>query len=308
MSLKRTLLVGLPRAVGVAVASTLLLALGGVFTCSTYPTYKGLPDDCAAVQEYELYSLDKDPLKGTRDLTLDNTNNWYASPDYTPPAGAGVLTNDDAAVKYVAFTQLTAVDPIPDGPVCGITKATVLRASHNNDWGGMFGPWDFGTTPQNASDWTGIGFWARAPGNTTKGFTLSLADANTETDANGGLCHIYITDGGTAAQTGGGGESNPLTGTTLSGSSATRAPYPDECDNGYTVAMQVTSDWRFYPVPFSEFQQTPGPNRVPNSVFDAGTVPGTGLLTSALRHFVFRMPRGAEGELWLARLAFYRKK
>jgi hypothetical protein len=47
---------------------------------------------------------------------------------------------------------------------------------------------------------------------------------------------------------------------------------------------------------------------VPNSVFDAGNVPGTGLLTSGLRYFGIRMPVESEVNLWIARMAFYRKK
>jgi hypothetical protein len=305
MSLKRTWIVGLPVALGVAVASTLILGLGGVFSCSTYPTYKGLPTDCTAVKDYELYSFTTDPQNGTRNLSLDNFKNWFASADYTPDGG--VVSTNDAAVKTTAFALATPVDPIPDGPVCGNTSAVVVRFSHNNDWGGLFGPYDFGTTPQDASDWEGIAFWARAPGNTTKGFTLSLNDNNSKADENGGLCHDYTLDAGVQAQPGGGVGIDPTTGTPLSGSGTTRAPYPDECNNSYTVVQQVTDEWSFYHVPFSAFQQASNPNRVPNSVFDAGTVPGTGLLTSALRQLSFRMPRAAEGELWLSKLAFYRK-
>jgi len=309
MSLNRMFVVRLPRVLGVVATCTLLLGLGGVFMCSTYPTYRGLLADCTAENVYEFYSHDTDPKKSARDLTLTNFNNWYASADYTPDGGAASSGNPDAAINYVASAQLTVADPIPDGAWCGATSAAVLRASHNNDWGCLFGPWDFGSNPQDASDWEGIAFWARAPGQTGKGFTLSIGDNNTESGASNGGCHDYLIDGGTSAQTGGGQSGfDPSTGTPLSGSGTTRAPFPDECGNGYTVAMEVTSGWRFYTIPFSEFQQAANPNRVPNSVFNAGTVPGTGLLTSALRHLVIRFPKEAEGELWLAKLAFYRKK
>jgi hypothetical protein len=311
MSLKRTLVVKLPRVVGAAAVGLLFLGLGGVLVCSTYPTYKDLPTDCTVVNGYDLNSTDTDA--GQQNLALDNFTNWFAAADYTPvtpDAGtnAAVSANDDAASKFIASAQLTVADPIPDGPVCGNTKAVVLRASHNNDWGCLFGPWDFGKTPQDASGWEGIAFWARAPGNTTKAFTISLSDTNTEADSNAGVCRNYIADGGAPSGPGGPSGIDPQTGTPLSGSGTTRAPYPDECGNGYTLAMQVTSDWRFYTVPFGDLEQASNPNRVPNSVFQAGTVAENGLLTSGLRHLVFRMSKEAEVELWLAHPAFYRKK
>lgn len=304
MSLKRHLPVRLPHAVGVALAGALLTAVGLMFACSTYPTFKGLATDCTVENSYQFYDPVTDRQKAA--LALDNFANWYASADYVPDAGA--LTGD-AALASVAFAQVTPVDPIPDGAVCGATSAGVIRFSHNNDWGGLFGPWDFGTTPVDASDWDGISFWARAPGNTTKGLTLSLNDTNTESDGNGGSCQNYTIDGGTSAQQGSTqGGIDPSTGTPLSGSGTTRAPFPNECANLYTVAIELTTDWSFYAIPFSDFQQAAQPNRVPNSVFDAGTVPGTGLLKSALRHFVLRLPKAAVAELWLAKLRFYKNK
>ena len=319
MSRKRILLVGLPRAAGVAVASTLLLGLGGVFGCSTYPTYKDLPTDCTAEKGYEFYYSQTNPQDP--DLTsLDNFQKWFAAADYTPDAGVGaaVSANYDATTSYVASAQVNPVDLNPaDGSVCGNTSAVVLRASHNNDWGCLFGPYDFGNNHlENASGLEWIAFWARAPGETSKGFTLAFTDENSAAaaaSASGSgtipsYCRNYIADGGVSTQTGGGPNGiDPSTGTPLSGSGTTRAPYPDECGNGYNVARQVTTDWRFYLVPFSDFKQTSNPNRVPNLVFDAGSVPETGLLTSGLRNFVLRMPKAAEVELWLTKLAFYRK-
>ena len=300
MSRKRILLVGLPRAAGMAAASTLLLGLGGVFACSTYPTYKDLPTDCTAENGYEFYysqTIPQDP-----NLTsLDNFQKWFAAADYTPDAGVAISSNGDAAPNYVASAQVTPIDLSPaDGSVCGNTSAVVLRASHNNDWGCLFGNYDFGNNHlENASGWEGIAFWARAPGDTTKGFTLAFTDENSAS-ASGTIasnCRNYVADGGVSTQTGGGQSGiDRSTGTPLSGSGTTRAPYPDECGNGYNVAMQVTTDWAFYPVPFSDFKQTSNPNRVP-----------TGLLASGLRNFVVRMPKAAEVELWLTKLAFYRK-
>jgi hypothetical protein len=300
MTFKRTLVIKLPRALGTVAVGLAFLGLGGVVVCSSYPTYKDVPLDCSVLSGYEFYSKATDTRKD-RDLTLDNfPDGWYASTDTTAGIAALAVSN-----------------PIPDGPVCQNTKAVVLTASHNNDWGSLFGPWDFGNTAEDASDWEGIAFFARAPGNTAKAFSISLSDDNSESpnsgrpdpDAGTSKCTNYIVDGGSSGQTGGGATGfDPQTGTPLSGSGTTRAPYPDECGNSYTFAMQVTSDWRFYTVPFGDLKQAANPNRVPNSVFQAGTVAGTGLLTSALRHLVFRGIKEANMELWLANLAFYRTK
>jgi len=303
MRLKRHLPARLPRAAGVAAAGAFLVGSGLMFGCSTYPTFKGLSTDCTAQNGYVFYDPNTDPQKEA--LRLDNFVNWYVSADYTPDGGASPT---EVATKAVASAQIELVDPIPDGAVCGVTSAGVIRFSHNNDWGGLFGPWDFGTTAVDASGWDGIAFWARSPGNTTKGLTLSLNDTNTESDGSSTSCQNYTIDGGVAAQQGSGqGGIDPSTGTPLSGSGTTRAPFPNECSNLYTVVTELTSDWRFYPIPFSAFQQSAKPNRVPNSVFAAGNVPGTGLLTRALRHFVLRLPKAAVAELWIAKLGFYKK-
>jgi len=71
--------------------------------------------------------------------------------------------------------------------------------------------------------------------------------------------------------------------------------------------MQVTSDWRFYTVSWSDFEQAGNPNRVPNSLFDGGPVPETGLQIARLRGLTIRVPKEAEFELWLADLTFYRR-
>lgn len=309
MSLKSTFALRWPHFVATAAAGALVLGFGAM--CSKYPTSKDLPIDCAAENGYELYT--KDPNDSSADLTLDNFAKWYGSPDYTPDGGS--------VGGYVASASVTGPTPIadaPDGGVCGYTTAGVFRASHNDAWGGLFGNYAFGSSPVNASDWEGIALWARAPGPTSKGFTLSLNDENTTagspaaagSPAVPSFCTAYGTDAG-AASPGQGSTTvtyDPNTGTPITGGGITRAPYPNECGNGYSTVITVTTDWQFYPVPFADFQQGATPNRVPNSVFDAGNVTGTGLLTSGLRYFGIRMPVESEVDLEIARMAFYRKK
>ena len=301
MSLKRTFVIRSPRTLAAAAVSLGVLGVGGVVSCSSYPTFEIRPVDCSEVGEYTLYSAADDTVKD-RDLTLDNFGGWFSSSD----TAAGV-------------TGISTVD-IPDGAVCQSPKAGKLTASHNNDWGCIFGSYEFGAgnNGEDASDWEGIGFFARAPGNSTKAFTLSLTDDNSESPVNGrpdpnvssARCTNYVAAGGSTTGQASAGPSgiDPQTGTPLSGSGTTRAPYPDECGNSYTTTVLVTSQWQFHTVPFGDFQQAATPNRVPNAVFQAGTVPGTGLLTSGLRHLVFRAGKEAEVELWLTKLAFYKKK
>jgi hypothetical protein len=301
MSAKRTSRVQL---VARLVASGgLLLGLVGAYSCSKYPTYKDVATDCSGVESE--YDLDELPDAGVGPLTMldpRDPSSWYGSPDYTPDGGA--------VDPYTASAPTPVSAVIAEGPVCGrFDKAAVFRGSHNNDWGGVFGNWSFGASLHDASGWDGVGIWARAPGPTTKSFTLSLDDKNTApVDDNKTVesnCRSY---GDSSTQLGGPTGLDPSTGTPLSGSGTTRAPYPDECGNSYTVRLQVTSQWAFYPVPFTAFQQDLKPNRVPNAVFKAGNVAGNGLLTSAIRFVGIRMPKEAEFELWVARLAFYKKR
>jgi hypothetical protein len=325
MSLKRTLTVRLPLVAGFATATGLLFSLGGVLDCSSYPTYKGLPTDCSTESEYELYDVAKDKKAG-RNLTLDDDpSHWYGAPDYVPyvPDG-GSPTND----PYTASMPTPTPEPIPNVSDAGLcseySKAMVFRASHNNDWGGVFGNWQFAQSwPNDASEWNGeqdywegIAFWARAPGATVKGFTMALDDENTAnpvTDAGIVLipsnCRPYGTDAGTLA---GGGPVgiDPATGTPLTGSGTSRSPYPDECGNSYSTKVTVTSDWEFHVIPFSKFKQDANPNRLPNPSMDVPSNPKlqTTLLTSALRGISIRAPREANVELWIARMAFYHKK
>ncbi len=310
MSFKRILLVKFSRVAGLAVGGALLLGASGLSSCSKYQTFRGTGPDCTAEQDYNFWAQG---LPGDV-LTLDDASTWFQAADYTPDGGVTAL---DAGRSTVAYAWPPTNEQIPDLADAGLcteySKAMVFRASHNNDWGGLFGNYQFGITPLDASAWDGISFWARSPGETTKGFTFILDDDNTTAptlDSNGNLIPSFCTDYGGSSTTASPG-SQPVndvsTGATAS-SSATRVPYPDECGNDYAVAVEVTTDWHFYTIPFSAFQQSALPNRVPNAIFRAGDVPGTGLLRNRLRHPTIRMTREAEMELWIAHLALYSKK
>jgi hypothetical protein len=327
MNLKRTFAVRFAVAVGFGGGISTLLSLAGVFDCSSYPTYKNVPTDCSAQDGYVFYDSKADTaaLSTGRDLTLSNPSQWFGSADYTLDGGLPVPG------PYAASMTTPTSEAILDAGLCGtMPSAMVFRASHNNDWGGLFGNWNFAQkglkdastwTDQNGNTykdyWEGIAFWARAPGATTKAFTLSVDDENTAvlvTDDAGVVitpsnCRSYSIDGGTTEQTGSPVGLDPNSGTPLSGSGTTRAAYPDECGNSYTTFVEVTSDWQFYVIPFSQLRQDFRPNRLPNSTVNTpyNEKLGTRLLTSALRGVGLRMTREAEVELWIAGMAFYHK-
>src|SRR5665213_2210038 len=197
------------------------------------------------------------------------------------------------------------------------------HTDHNNDWGSLFGIYGFG--PRDESAYDGLSFWARAPGDTTKAFTILLDDTNTEnlampancstdagttsspTDAGAAVCKNYcMPDGGTGGAT---PYIDSLTGMVVGGTTSA-APPADACGNEYYVVAQVTGGWQFYTFPFANFRQLAEPNRVPNAhLTETGNLaPLTYLLTSALMGLTFRMPPEADMNLWLSHLGFYRPK
>lgn len=293
----RTFAVRLSLALVSAAGVASILALGGIFSCSTYPTYKEVPPDCTVEAGYEFAPFE--------DFSSAETQ-WWSSADESP----GLAT--------VANTSM------PD--MCGSTSAGVFTVSDNYDWGCVFGMWAFNVAKdkgRDASQWDGISFWARVPGKGNKSFTLILDDDNTfsvpkEDEATSNTrCRTYPTDGGSEGVSNGVVvtvvATDPGTGTPITGSSNTRAAYPDECGNGFlAIVDDLTSEWRLHKIPWSEFKQSATPNRVPNEVFpvaDAGPVDhGSMLLTSSLRNLTMRMIKGAQMNLWMTKLSFYREK
>jgi hypothetical protein len=207
-----------------------------------------------------------------------------------------------------------AVEPINDSDAgrCGSTKSLVIRSAGCNDWGSLAGFNSLGSPPKDESAREGVSFWARAPGNTSKSFSLLLDDINTATE-DPSTVDISIrapsnclgADGGTGQQT---ATIRDTSGNVISGNS-TGQPLPFQCGNSYHAGVVVTSDWQFYTIPWHAFTQDAKPNRVPNALLtETGPVPGTGLLTSKLRYLVIRFPKEADAELWIDNLGFYSKK
>jgi hypothetical protein len=282
-------------------AVVFFLALCGALGCNAYPTLKNVPTDCNADSAYDfqyIYSFD----------TTTASIQFYGSGDHP-----------DADVSTMPMVQ-----PLTDGARCGSTNALLLHSNHNDDWGSLFGIYAFG--PRDESAYQGLSFWARSPGNTSKGFTVLLDDTNTENLTTPAVCSLDAgtppspVDGGSVVcknycmPDGGTGGSayaiDPTTNLPVGGATST-APPPDACGNSYYVVTQVTAGWQFYTFPFTEFHQLAQPNMVGalNTVFtNKGSSPGTHLLTSALMGLTFRMPPEANMNLWLSHLGFYRKK
>ena len=300
MKLKRSSEVQSSRAAGLLVCAGLVAGMwGGALGCTSYSTLKAPVIDCTSDSAYSFLTVDTYDMAGA-------STSWYSAADNTT-------------------TELptVGVENMPDGPRCNSSAALVLRSTHHNDWGSLFGLAGFG--PRDASAYDGVAFWARAPGNRTKGFTVLLDDLNTNNlltpptcgvDAGttagpvdsgmGEMCKNYCTfDGGTGSpqQT-----VDPMTGMVIGGAT-TAAPPPDACGNDYSAVQVVSSDWRFYTIPFEKFQQAYMPNRVPNaSLKITGSVVGNGLRTAALTLLVIRFPKEADAELWIDNLSFYRTK
>jgi hypothetical protein len=264
------------RARRAAAAGLGVFALVVAPACDPYTTLKDVPLDCEAEAGYGFGLIN--------DFEKTDVAWWTAG--------------DDTPYKKVE----SSIRAIPDGGRCGSKNAAVLATSGNNDWGSLFGLNVL--TPRDASAYEGVSFWARAPGNSTKGFMILLNDPNTATmDAVASNCIDLGNSQGAAPTT------VYVEGQAVSTSgAATRPVLPNECGNGYTATMLVTSEWAFYTVPFGRFQQDPKPNRVPNELLtQVGNVPGTGLLTQELLQLILRMPKEARTELWLDNLAYYRR-
>jgi hypothetical protein len=267
-----------------------LLWLAGVSAlagCRAYSTTVELPVDCSATDAYDFMSIDP--------FDTGESPPWFGAGDALCSDGGGV---------YDPTPPIMAIE----GGRCGSDAALVLRSSGCNDWGALYGDYNF--APKDASAWEGISFWARAPGETAKGFTLVLGDKNTSTPT----MSVPVTnckDYGDAGVSSGGGVpvTTDSTGNIISGGTTGPQPPPDACGQSYNAVFTVTTDWRFYTIPFTAFTQPASPNRVPNAALtETGNVPGTGLLTSALMNLTFRMSKESRAELWLDDLSFYRAK
>jgi hypothetical protein len=260
-------------------AGVLFLTLGGGVGCTAYSTMKNVPLDCTADSDYDIQYVDM--------FTPGESVNFWSTPD-----------------DSINATMAVTISPLTDGARCGSTAALEIQADNDDDWGSLTGVNNFG--PRDESAYQGLSLWVRAPGNTTKGFTILLDDTNTASGT-GTNCVTYTTDAGMNN-----GEPPPnvtVNGMVVSSGTSTAPSLPNACGNSYATELLVTTSWAFYRIPFAQFQQTKEPNLVPNAdLTQVGNVPGTALITSKLMNLTLRMPKGAPVDFWISNLGFYRQK
>lgn len=291
-----------PRAARRALSLLALAGLAGGAGCTAYSTKKNLPVDCTV---QNAYSVD--------DIRAEFSMAW-SSHDSTTDAG---WTSGDAGPP--PNNILTAVTTIPDGALCGdATALHVASQNYYNDWGAVFGFYGFGTKVETNRQ--GVSFWARAPGNTNKSLTIIFDDPNTYNPHaactypgeiippgdGGAKCTTYCTPDGGVSPTG------PITdglGNILSSGTST-APLPaNGCGNSFTTPLVLTTDWQFYTIPFSKFQQQNTLDKVPNSALPATQMAtGSFIDTSWIWNMTFRVPKDSPFDLWFDRLGFYSPK
>jgi hypothetical protein len=280
-----------------------LLALAGLGACTAYSTKRNLPVDCTVQNAYDVDNINAEfsMAWSSHDSTSDAA--WTSGDAGNPPVGI-----------------LTAVATIPDGALCGdATALHVASQNYYNDWGAVFGFYGFGKKVETTRQ--GLSFWARAPGNTNKSLTIILDDANTYNPGamcthpgeiippgdGGANCTTYCTPDGGVTSTG------PITdgnGNVLSSGTSSAPLPPNGCGNSYATTLVLTTDWQFYTVPFSKFQQQNTPDKVPNSdLKQTGPLaPTTYLLTPWIWNMTFRVPKDSPFDLWVDRLGFYSPK
>jgi hypothetical protein len=296
-----------------------LFAPLGASGCSSTPR-PAFAVDCSAMNQYE-FSI-YDAVNPLGEIYSSQQPTWFAFGDSTPGAVPAGTDAGDAGDGAPPTSVPPATMPIPGG-LCadtnaGATYALVLQSSGHNDYGSGFGDYAFangfgsgGFSPGgmcgadggpvspaqyiDASSYDGLSFWARNPGETTKGIILQLTDIHSArvTCPTTGQCVPYGSDAGVNTYVTMGSN-----GTLPPGSSVASAQPPaDACDNNFSVAVLTSANWQLYTVPFSSFYQAFQPNRIPS-----------GLDTAHVALFTIRVPKEGVVELWIANLGFYRKK
>ena len=188
---------------------------------------------------------------------------------------------------------------------CGRTRVLDMQCFHHNDYGGsfFFVMSGFGSSAGvDASQATGISFWARSPDAADdKGATIFLTDDTTDPLAKkctiptavDELVTVSAGDGGVTVTT-----DDPGAGTQM-GTNASQTPgfayKPTDCYNDFQYVIRFTNTWTLYQIPFNQFYQQQWVNWEPN-----------GLHTSSLWEFYFRIPKEAHFELWIDQIGFYR--
>jgi hypothetical protein len=297
------------RGVGMAVLAAAFAQLGAA-GCSSTPR-PALTVDCSVQNQY-VFSLD-DPKNPLGEKYTSQTPSWFGYGDSTPgavPADAAPVSDAADAAPPSSIPPVSM--PIENGGICGAQYALFLQSSGHNDYGSGFGDYAFAgfnaggacgadggpvTAAHyvDASAYEGLSFWARNPGETTKGVILELTDIHSAqvTCPTAGQCVPYSNDAGSNMYVTMGGN-----GTLPQGSSvASPQPPADACGNNFTYPLLTTGEWQLYTIPFSSFHQGFQPDRARG-----------GLDTAHLALMTIVVPKEAVIDLWVANLGFYRTR
>jgi hypothetical protein len=285
-------------------ASGVLLCASG---CGQAAKREPPPFDCTADDKFQLTPPPSSGLAITTEDFESGGATWYGYGDATP----------GATHTYQIDGGSFPTEPIPGGR-CGSQMALVLRSQGHSDYGSGFGDYhpfddDFSRTgPANATDWEGIAFWARSPGDTDKSVWLSWSDVTV--DAEGGYCisawnrvsvlGAYV---GAAASVEAGVDEDsgafPVGASVAAflgpdgGAAADSGIAPEKaCGNGFRRLLTTTEDWQFYALPFESFHQDPLPTLIP-----------TGIDRSTLYRLTIQVPKEARLELWIDDLGLYQR-
>jgi hypothetical protein len=247
-------------------AGTVALIAG----CSSSIPERTLELDCSVNDDYDFLTLQ--PMEGADDAILS----WFSYGDMTP---RGV--------------NLNGLKTIPGGR-CGSTSAMVFTVNRRNDWGAGFGEYQTSMLAQDAREYEGVSFWARAAGyGTSTGFTLNIGDRNTynlagNIDPNGPVCKVPDPMDAVSYTVNEAGMLVPVGGD---------LPGRDDCGNVFARVVTAHREWSLHLLPFESFQQLAQPNRKPE-----------GLDRSAIYQFSITVPKDSNLELWLDDLSLYRRR
>ncbi len=169
------------------------------------------------------------------------------------------------------FDKPLPAEPIADSGRCNSRYALHLVAPKLTDWGANIGtPF---TVPLDAGDWEGISFWARRAPFSRGTVRVELADRFTD--------GAFVGDEGQ--------ETGPYC-----DPHHTLDNLSEGCDRFGCFAL-VSTDWRFFKLPFEAFRQA------------GWGQPAPYLDTSGLRSVTFLFPAGS-WDIWMDNVAVYRRR
>jgi hypothetical protein len=228
---------------------------------------------------------------------------WFASGDATgatttpppepctatgvPVADAGAPVNPAEVFDAASTPAVETFARVPiEGGRCGSQHALVLTSRGHNDWGSLFGDYALVTAPPNGSGWDGIALWARTGRVSDRSVTLLLDTPQTTVE--GGLCKEYCNNEMMQTFT------DPNTGQVVTEGDVDPA---DACGNAFRRTLVTSAQWQLYLLPFESFVQDRQPNQAVG-----------GMDTSAIMRITVRADKGANLELWLDDISFYRRR